>query len=442
MNRNKGYGGVLFFALILQILGILIHYDFFLNNGYLASPFIGDKNDTFMDFFNTLYWTFTEGRYTSWNSVYPPLNFIFFELIGVLDYEFVQQLVGLGGNSIGLRQSYILAEFIIVMYLLCPVFLMNNHYWSEFSFIQKTFIYLIFILSIPFLFGLERGNIIIITLPLLGMMIGGSPRKSILPLSILINIKPYFVLLTYGYLCKHDKRNFIKVVLLSGFIYISSGVFFGDENFLLMIPNLFGFNNNDELFSVTELLAVSSSITSFSQAIKTETIQYSVFFQKLSLSPELLINAISFIKWFVVLLAFYSIWINAKRLPIGLIFSCIIIIITNISNTVGGYSLIFYLAILPLISKLKYSRYFYLSIFIMFSTLLDWIPVFNVGMNYPFMESWLSGEKTPNIIFTLGIGTIIRPWINLFLLILLSIEFFLLRKGINLKEVSIEKCVN
>ena len=46
------------------------YYLFFLNShGYLPTPFIYDKSDTFMDFFHTMIWADRDGRYTEWGSV-------------------------------------------------------------------------------------------------------------------------------------------------------------------------------------------------------------------------------------------------------------------------------------------------------------------------------------------------------------------------------------
>lgn len=433
-SEYKSYEKALCFALILQLIGIITFYNFYLDNGYLASPFIGDKYDTFMDFFNGMYWAFDDGRYTEWKSVYPPINFIFFELAKVLDADFVKEVLINSMGPPGLRESNILVFLIVFMYLFLPALLMNYRYWSGFTLIQKTLIYLIYIMSIPFLFGFERGNTIILALPFLGILIGGGRIRALLSLAILINIKPYFVLLAYGYLCKHDLRNFMKVILLSGFIFVSSGILLGDENCLLMISNIIGFSENDQLFSVTELLSVSSSVSAQAQLLKTETFISSGFIKKLYFTPEILFNAISLIKWLAVIFAFYSMSVNGKRLPIALIFSFILILITNISNSVGGYSLLIYLAIFPLLPKLKQSGYIYFLIFLMFSTLPDWITIFNQTIHNSGSESWLLGESTDNVIWTLGIGTIIRPWVNLFLLVLLSIQFFSLNKETELKR--------
>jgi len=56
---------------ILQLAAVVHYVNYFDAYGYLPAPFIYDKHDTFMDFFNVLYWAGDEGRYTDWHSVYP-----------------------------------------------------------------------------------------------------------------------------------------------------------------------------------------------------------------------------------------------------------------------------------------------------------------------------------------------------------------------------------
>ena len=55
----------------------------FHRTGYLPQPFVFDTNDTFMDWFNTAYWAHHPGAYDIWQSIYPPLSFVFLKLVGL-----------------------------------------------------------------------------------------------------------------------------------------------------------------------------------------------------------------------------------------------------------------------------------------------------------------------------------------------------------------------
>ena len=414
---------ILGLILLSQLIGFSLHYQFYTENHYISSPFIGDKNDTFMDFFNSLYWAYDAGRYNDWLSVYPPLNFLFLKLIGLFDYQIIESSF----TPFDLRESQIFISLIVAIYLLCPFFLLKNQYWHNFTLSQNILIYLNFMLSIPLLFGLERGNLLVLALPFIGILLGNNGFKSLLSLSILINLKPYFALLAYGYICKHNFNDFIKVILLSSLIFIGSGALLGDENFLLMIPNLLGFSANDELFSASELLSVSSSISAHSQALKLDAIYYSTLIQNSPFSPETYGVAISTLKLIVVLFSIYSISINGKKTSSALIFSCLLILITNITNSVGGYSLLYYLAILPVLFKTNISKSVYFMIFFMFSTIPDWFIFFEIDL--PIKHSYLSNIDIDGVAFTIGLGSILRPYVNL--LLLLSISTYILTKTQN-----------
>jgi len=75
------YNLVLVLILIINALGLAYYISHVIEYGYLPSPFVYDKSDTFMDLFNTMYWAYYEGRYTDWGSVYPPLGFLFLKII-------------------------------------------------------------------------------------------------------------------------------------------------------------------------------------------------------------------------------------------------------------------------------------------------------------------------------------------------------------------------
>jgi hypothetical protein len=64
---------ILFFEFIN--IGYYLYYIFYI--GYLPSPFVADKNNTLMDFYNPLFWVIKDGFYTTFNSIYPALNYFF-----------------------------------------------------------------------------------------------------------------------------------------------------------------------------------------------------------------------------------------------------------------------------------------------------------------------------------------------------------------------------
>ena len=49
--------------------------------GVLPPPFFYNVDDTFMDFFNTNFWSLYDGRYENWRSIYPIFTFLVGKLL-------------------------------------------------------------------------------------------------------------------------------------------------------------------------------------------------------------------------------------------------------------------------------------------------------------------------------------------------------------------------
>lgn len=91
---------ILKISALLSVIFTVYLLAFFFLESYLPAPFVVNKNDTFMDFYNVFHWSMREGAYTEWASVYPPVNFL---IIGVFKYIF--DVYDLNGGSILLRDK-------------------------------------------------------------------------------------------------------------------------------------------------------------------------------------------------------------------------------------------------------------------------------------------------------------------------------------------------
>jgi len=97
---------VLQLVLVCELFNLCYYVYYFFINHYLPAPFVWDKNDTLMDFYNPLFWVVKDGFYTSFQSVYPPLNYFFLKIfsfnidpIYVLDrFDFRAEYLNRGGN--------------------------------------------------------------------------------------------------------------------------------------------------------------------------------------------------------------------------------------------------------------------------------------------------------------------------------------------------------
>ena len=214
--------------LLFNTAGFCYYLYFLAENGYLPSPFIYDKSDTFMDLFNTMYWAYDDGRYTDWGSVYPPLGFLVLKFINFL----------FDGSRFGdpayMRDNSILVIFGFgLIYLLVPFLVLKTKYWQGFPGNEKILVYFIMIFSTPMLFALERGNIIVLAPILLALALSRIGFLRALSIALLINIKPYFALLMIYYIVRQNWKGFVVCTITSGLIFAISGLAL-DNHFLVL----------------------------------------------------------------------------------------------------------------------------------------------------------------------------------------------------------------
>jgi hypothetical protein len=178
-----------------------------------------------MDFYNPLFWVIKDGFYTTFNSIYPALNYFFLKIF-TLGIESEQIL-----NPFKLRNDFpILGLIITFIYIMIIWVIVNIGEWRKVNFGPKGLIFLASLLSVPVLFGLERGNLIFIALPFLALYLNASnPWLKALFLGLLINFKPYFAILLIQYLNIHqfNKAELIRSILITAAIFFVSGLLVG-----------------------------------------------------------------------------------------------------------------------------------------------------------------------------------------------------------------------
>ncbi len=178
---------------------------FFIERGYLPSPFVFDTNDTFMDWFNTAYWANNPGAYDVWRTIYPPLSFVFLDTFS-LDSCYLS-------SPFHARDCDWLGRAVIYGFYLIDVALI----WLAMRRMDRATAPMRTIalgLGLPLLFTLERGNLILVGFaffvlahgPLL--QTGGGKTRALRALAgaVTINFKPYLVLPMLADAVKRDWR--------------------------------------------------------------------------------------------------------------------------------------------------------------------------------------------------------------------------------------------
>lgn len=398
--------------LVIQLLSVAYFFWFTTKHGYLPAPFSHEKSDTFMDLFHPMYWADHAGRYTEWKSVYPPLSFLFLKYVKLA-------LLGsstLFANAFDLREA---AKPVVICFLLSylalPAFVLHTRIWRDFSNVEKLVVYLIFALSPPMLFALERGNLIIFSLIFLAIILSNTGWLRAIGIAILINIKPYFALLLLLYWLKRDIKGFWQSLLFAAGLFLATGLLL-EGHFLLFFYNLFSFAQNAP-FSPHVALALPSSLSVFSYALNLEAIQQTTKYSAL-LNLRAIALAIEVINWSIISGVIAMLYRRRALLSDNQVISVILVITTNLGISVGGYSLIFYLTLLPVFMLMKF-RTIYCWLIIMLFAPLDWIPVYSGAFSDQY--SYVTNSVV-DVRWILGLGGFIKPILNFSMLAVLLAE--------------------
>ena len=383
--------------------------------GYLPAPFMPNKFDNFMDLFNPLYWAFNDRRYTDWASVYPPLVFWFLRAIANL---FNLTVIGEPNEPVYIREhSGLLIHCLIALYFLIPLVVLNSQLWKKISRKGKVIFYCLLVLSPPMLFSLDRGNLIVFAPLFISLLLAASGFRQLVLIGILINIKPYFAILLLVYIIGARWRELWAAILVSGIIFMTSGILL-DESFMSMIGNIINFNGAVADVSVPDIVNFPSSISAFSFVLRVFEFR---FLGELALFLGLIIDAA---KYILICYTIYSMYANRHGCSEQELFACAIILIANSGTSVGGYSLILYYAIVPVLLCSASGRVM-LTLMLTLYFPLDLVP----------LTSHVTGEQrlfftdeTATVTWNLGLGALIRPVVN-FGILFIAIQFLNSRRS-------------
>jgi len=157
-------------------------------NGYFPQPFFFDTDDTWRDWFSTAIWAHEDGAYDSWLSIYPPLSFAFLKFVGLPScYEYAPMATVRDCDWVG----------VVVMHAIYAI----NILLTALTFMKidrATALARSLTLSIcmPMLFGLERGNLILLCFTFVVLGFGpllASARLRWLCVALAVNLKVYLI---------------------------------------------------------------------------------------------------------------------------------------------------------------------------------------------------------------------------------------------------------
>jgi hypothetical protein len=400
--------------LALEIASTIYYYMFYKAYGYIPAPFIYNKENTFMDFFNVFYWVDSSDRYTSWQSVYPPLNFLFIKALRMLFYTELPFEVGEHARS----AAFVTFLPVLAIYVLTPIYVVATPLWRGFSGGQRALVGLTILLSPVFLFTLERGNLIIFSLVLAATALAYSGPRRALAIALLINVKPYCVLLVLVFFSRKRFPELLQILAMSGFIFLVSGLIL-DPNFLKMIFNIMSFGQSDSNLSVQEVLALPSSSSAFSfllrfcvsgtDALPANGDGYGLAYAAITLT-NLAIVASS-----LLIIAVRNELVSEEQ---GIV--VLLVAVSNLGVSVGGYSMLVYPAMIPVLLTMPQGRFYVFAIAVI---MIPWDMITLTQEPAGRQLVYLSGRSV-DVMWQLGAGAIVRPLTNLVLLIGLVRQLF------------------
>lgn len=408
---------LLYSALFFECINLIYFIRVLKKKHYLPTPFVMDKNDTFMDFYNPLFWIIKDGFYTAFNSVYPALNYFILKFFvgGVVSTEVA--------NAFQLRnENSELTLFVLSIYIGIIYWVLNLGEWKKFSLATRALIFLACTFSIPTLFALERGNLIFFALLFLALYLNAStPIRKSLYLALLINIKPYFLILLIQYL-KNNGSNW-KILLYAGLfsalIFLGLG-FLAGMDFAEFFKAYIAFSrpgniSSEGIFSLPHSLAALAKGQPFfdRRLIFGYSSTFTFWFSVLKVTNLLTVLILIGVSLF-------------HRLTSKELLIVAIIVLTNFSVSTSGYILLLYIPLLAYLIDDPEYRLMVVCLAVIFAMSMDWLPVVRVSYSDD-MVSYLRGNRTlhnPKLFF--GLGSIVRPILNY--LIMINMIFLIYKK--------------
>ena len=291
---------------------------------------------------------------------------------------------------------------------------MSSSSWRSLAKYEKLLTYLMVILSAPLLFSLERGNIIFLCPIFMAFMMSSSRYLQALNLAILINIKPYFLILSGVYVFSKNFYLLAVAILFTGGIFLVTGLLL-DPNFYYLPLNLMGFGNAK--LTGIEVIALPTSLSALSYFIKSpdnDLFPLNIF----SLSTLESAYLIELTKWTAVFISCLMIFKSKSNISEEKAFIFLTLLVTNIGIFVGGYAAVLYYPFIPVMLQMRY-RAIYIALLVGIAMPLDIVTLFEHWfINSP---SYFSISQV-DVRWTIGLGSILRPIFNILLLLIISIE--------------------
>lgn len=396
-----------FFSIIFFIY-TLVYFNF---NQHLPPPFFYDYSDTFMDFFNPLFYADKDNKFTEWKSVYTSLSFLFAKFINMNNICLIDSADAYMLRNCNKNFFYFFTGLYLFFCFIASS-LVRNFLNNKPNFI---YIFLSVSLSPINLFLLERGNLYIFCLIFIVLLYFYFKNDflSAFFISLLINLKFYFIFFPLIFFLKRYYFRFLLISLLSIAIYLCSLIIAYDPNHLNFLSNLLDFISNKYEIAEKGITNIMAGSLGINKLFIVFDIYLGAYFQIYNpVDFSLIIKLSTFLIFLYVFLSCY------KKCPVELLILLTIITIQQIID-IGLYTLITSIIFLS-----SCYRYNYKLIYFIIALLLPYDFFSIIKPSEIPIYSWLS-DSFVSYNQILNFGDIMRSCIVFILF--LYISFFILK---------------
>jgi len=215
---------------------------------FLPQPFFYAVDDTFMDWFNVSYWAVNGGAYDVFNSIYPPISFVFLKIFS-LHQCYVASTPGLARlcDWVGLATMHIF--FVLNLFLISVTYVRLDRKTALCRSIAAG-------AGLPMLYALNRGQLLIICFTFVALAFGNilkSARLRWLATGIAINFKPYLLPVLFAHLLKRRWSRFEGCVVSFVAVYGLTWTILGSGSPMVLYQNILDFTGVYQAVSFLDL---------------------------------------------------------------------------------------------------------------------------------------------------------------------------------------------
>ena len=221
---------------------------FLYQNYFLPQPFFYASDDTFMDWFNVSYWANNGGAYDTFNTIYPPISFVFLKIFS-LGKCYVASTPGVARLCDWVGLATLHAFFVLNLFLIAKSYIKLDRQTALWRIIAMG-------AGLPMLYALNRGQLLIICFTFVVLAFGNiltSARGRWLATAIAINFKPYLIVAMFPHLLKRRWSRFEGCLIATVAVYGITWLILGEGSPFELYRNIMDFEGFYQAINVLDL---------------------------------------------------------------------------------------------------------------------------------------------------------------------------------------------